>query len=232
MRGRFFERSVDVLMEKTMMSKQSSTHSFVLVLDGFDRPEAEIEDSLFEAGCDDALLSFRGTTPFLEFDREAQSLEEAVLSAIQNVETAHVGATVLRVEPDDLVSASEIARRTSSSRETVRLWHEGERGPGTFPPPVASVGIRTILWSWAEVSVWLLREGKLEDERIVQEARLLAMINALLNQERYGPVVQTTTRAIRERLGKTGALTRLRSLAESVRGVDNDLWGQDYPLDT
>jgi hypothetical protein len=36
--------------------------------------------------------------PFLEFDREASSFDEAVGSAIQDVENAGVGIRVLRVE--------------------------------------------------------------------------------------------------------------------------------------
>ena len=48
--------------------------------------------------------------PYVDFDRDSDSFEEAVLTAIRDVERA--GLQVLRVEPDDFVSASEIARRT------------------------------------------------------------------------------------------------------------------------
>ena len=193
------------------MSKTEKTHNFLFVLDGVAPEDDGAEDALFEAGCDDALLSFRGTTALLEFDRLAASLEEAVLSALRGVEAAGLDAVVLRVEPDDLVSASEIARRTGSSREGVRLWHEGERGPGSFPPPLASVGANTLLWSWAEVANWLSANGKLDDEAVVENARFLARVNALLNEERYHHLTKADS-SFRDRLKKTGALRRLRSL--------------------
>src|SRR5690606_16929992 len=109
------------------------THQFALVLGELAAERHRVEDALFEAGCDDALLVFRGPIPVLEFDRESPSLEAAVLSAMRNVAGSGIGATVLRIEPDDLVSAAEIARRASVSREAVRLWAAGERREG-FPP--------------------------------------------------------------------------------------------------
>ncbi|MCK5688464.1 hypothetical protein KAI87_04295, partial [Myxococcota bacterium] len=75
-----------------------SSYSFILVLDGPIGPDAELENTLFKAGCDDALLTFRGTTGFLEFDREASSFDEAVESAISQVEGIGHEITVLRVE--------------------------------------------------------------------------------------------------------------------------------------
>ncbi|HKI82349.1 MAG TPA: hypothetical protein VKA04_11940 [Pseudodesulfovibrio sp.] len=198
-----------------MAKKRHPTFNFILVLDGFEPGNDAVEDSLFEAGCDDALLSFRGSTPLLEFDRTAPSLEDAIFQAIENVEVANVKATVLRVEPDDLVTASEIARRTSSSREAVRLWHEGERGPGSFPPPVATLGSNTMVWSWAEVSAWLLGNGKLKDASVVESARFLARLNALLNEERYHHLLKADS-SLRNRVKETGALKRLRSLARAV----------------
>jgi hypothetical protein len=56
----------------------------------------EDADRLFEAGCDDASLSMRDGFTRLQFDRTAANLDEALASAIQNVERA--GLTVARVE--------------------------------------------------------------------------------------------------------------------------------------
>lgn len=209
-------RSIDVRTTRPQMTNDStSTHTFLLVLDGLNPSDDAVEDALFEAGCDDAMLSFRGTTALLEFDREASSLEEAVLSAFRDLEASGLNSVVLRVEPDDLVSASEISRRAGASREGVRLWHEGERGPGSFPPPVASVGTNTMLWSWAEVSNWLLENDKLDNYTVVENARFLARLNALLNEERYHHLTRSDS-SFKDRLGKTGALRRLRSLANEV----------------
>jgi hypothetical protein len=81
------------------MNPKTKFYHFVLVLTGWSEPHESIEDALFEAGCDDALLIFRNQVPYLEFDRPAATLEEALLSAIQAVEATHLGARVLRVEP-------------------------------------------------------------------------------------------------------------------------------------
>ncbi len=62
---------------------------------------------------------------------------------------------VERVEPDELVWASDIAKRTDRSRESVRLLIEGRRGPGGFPEPV--VREPTALWRWSEVEEWFSR---------------------------------------------------------------------------
>ena len=49
-----------------------------------------------DVGCDDALLSSRGGKVYLRFDREAESLGDAIGSAVKDVERA--GLTVARVD--------------------------------------------------------------------------------------------------------------------------------------
>ena len=124
-----------------------TTHTFTLIVSGFSELTHLVEDAIFEAGCDDALLGVRNGVAFLEFDREASSPREAVLSAIRQVES--VGFRVVRVEPDEWVSATEIAERTKRSRESIRLLAAGRRGPGNFPPPLAGARRRMRLWRWS-----------------------------------------------------------------------------------
>lgn len=62
-----------------------SIYSFTIVLDTWDTITNELEDKLYEAGCDDALLYFVGNTSRLDFDRKAESLDDAIKSAIKNV---------------------------------------------------------------------------------------------------------------------------------------------------
>jgi len=83
------------------MNNNAKIYHFVLVLSGISSLNDKIEDALFEAGCDDALLIFRDNVPYLEFDRLATNLDEAIYSAIQNVKSANIGATVLRIYNDD-----------------------------------------------------------------------------------------------------------------------------------
>lgn len=79
------------------MKKQ--VYNFVLVLSGLGEPDGRLEDNLYDAGCDDAILSFRNGIPGLELDREAASLEEAIASAVQKLEGAGSRLRVVRVEP-------------------------------------------------------------------------------------------------------------------------------------
>ena len=56
----------------------------------------EIADELFEAGCSDGTPGTCNGVFFIDFHREANSLEEAIRSAIANVKSA--GYEVERVE--------------------------------------------------------------------------------------------------------------------------------------
>jgi hypothetical protein len=71
-------------------------------------PEArDFEDRFFEAGCDDATISFQKGVIILEFAREASNFIKALASAPSDVQRA--GARVERIEPDHLVSVADIA---------------------------------------------------------------------------------------------------------------------------
>jgi hypothetical protein len=116
-------------------------------------------DALFEAGCDDAAFSLeRDGTVFGSFDREAATQEDAVLSAIHDVQSADIDARVLRVtEDDDWLTASEIATRVGRTRQSIGQLVRGDRGPGGFPAPVARHGSPNPLWSWTDVEAWFER---------------------------------------------------------------------------
>jgi len=75
-------------------------HSFTLVNEGvsLSSPDSAAADALYEAGCDDALLVSHGVEQQIIFDRDADTFAAAVASAINAVETAVVGARVIRVE--------------------------------------------------------------------------------------------------------------------------------------
>jgi hypothetical protein len=149
-------------------------HEFTIIASGVD-PEAEdFEDRFFEAGCDDATLSFQKGVIIAEFSREAVSFSKAVTSAYEAVLRA--GATVERVEPDYLVSLSEIAERSGKTRQAISLYTNGGRGEG-FPAPVVRVTSKHPLWDWEEVAAWLVERDALPKEelvraRVVKEANL------------------------------------------------------------
>ena len=55
-------------------------HHFTLIVDGPDVQDEASIDALFEAGCDDALVGRAEGIQYVEFDREAARLDDAVLS--------------------------------------------------------------------------------------------------------------------------------------------------------
>lgn len=156
------------------------TYHFTLTLNKVTEITEDLENELYEAGCDDALLYSRDQIVYLEFERDSVSLESAILSAINDVESAGVSTKIARVEPADLVTQSEISRRLGRSRESVRLLIKGARGEGNFPVPVAGVTTKTLIWSWADVSRWFYDNKKIEDPFIVKHAQVIREINEAL----------------------------------------------------
>lgn len=56
-------------------------------------------DALYESGCDDALAGSADGAQYLDFTRTAQTIEEAIRSAIADVESV-AGVTVVGVDRD------------------------------------------------------------------------------------------------------------------------------------
>jgi hypothetical protein len=161
-----------------------SRYEFTLILEGPDILTDDGMDALFDAGCDDATFGAVDGQQYADFTREGDSLAAAVGSAIRQIEDAIPGLMVRRVEPDDLVTASEIARRTARSRESVRLLIAGERGRGRFPAPISNLKGRR-LWRWADVAQWLtVSEPGIA--RLAADAGFIAALNAALEIRRHG----------------------------------------------
>lgn len=145
-----------------------TTHTFTLIVEGPDVTDPDIADALFEAGCDDALVGRSHGVQFVDFDREAESIEDAVLSAVTAVESVE-GLRAVRLADAGLVSMSEIAKRVGQSREYIRLLVEGRRGPGGFPAPATDPRVRYRLWRTDDVERWMTRHfgadyGTAEDD--------------------------------------------------------------------
>jgi hypothetical protein len=185
--------------------KKEPIHNFVLVLSGISEPDGRLEDALYQAGCDDAVLAFRTSVAYLEFDRRAPSLESAILSAVREVESADPRIRVVRVEPGDPVNASEIGRRARLSREYIRLLAQGERGDGGFPAPHSGITGKTLVWSWAEVVRWLSQHDMLEDTSQVDSALTIRDLNDALEVRNDPTVLERRMRFLRRLRGRKAA---------------------------
>lgn len=156
-------------------------YQFTLLLDGVNSDTPGLEDSLFESGCDDALIKNKSGLVYLDFDRESSSLEQAIVSAINDVETAGINARVTSIEPEHLVNLSDIGERLTLTRQAVSLYVLGKRGKGDFPHPVIKIHSKSALWKWSAVAQWFYEQGKINNPSIVNDARTIETINSVLN---------------------------------------------------
>lgn len=69
------------------------TFHFVAYLAGSARITQRLQDRVYEAGCDDAALVSQNGRLLLDFDREAESLPDAIRSALSDIEDAGLKAT-------------------------------------------------------------------------------------------------------------------------------------------
>jgi hypothetical protein len=184
---------------------EMETYDFTLILDLNGREMTnEMCDAFYEAGLDDATIGVSGGVPFADLSREAGDVLEAVASAIKDVEDAGVGATVVRVEPDDLVTITDIAERLGRTGESVRLLIRGDRGPGGFPQPVTRLGRRrSRVWRWADVVEWFKRyEPNSGMSSAEQSSVVIAGVNDFLREREYRKSADPLRRQVRQVLGR------------------------------
>src|SRR5437588_13088366 len=124
-------------------------HNFRFILDGTALRDSIVQ-ALLDGGCGDGLFGIEQGVHTIEFDRRAETFEAAVLVALEDVERAVPDVRIVRVEPDELVTASGIAERTGRTRQSVAQLIAGERGRerGEFPTPLTTTDGRTKIWHW------------------------------------------------------------------------------------
>lgn len=89
-------------------------------------------------------------------------------------------AEVVEVD-QELVSTSDIAFRLGVSREAVRLWVEGLRGPGGFPSPAGTVSNgKSRVWPWSVVHSWVKQNYQLGGDEHHLTRQQVAELNAAL----------------------------------------------------
>ncbi len=75
-------------------------HTFTLILSGVAEITPELANALYAATQGDIELNLRNGVAFVEVERTAASLREAITAAIREVEQAAVGVRVMRVESE------------------------------------------------------------------------------------------------------------------------------------
>lgn len=139
-------------------------------------------DTLYEAGCGDAGIETGPLGAVADFDREAPSLAHAIASAVRDIEKVP-GLRAVGLRCDNMVNLLGIAKRAGVSREAVRLWATGKRGPGGFPKPALISAGGEQMWDWLKVASWLERRREGEQQDIALEVKELQTRLQELNEQ-------------------------------------------------
>jgi hypothetical protein len=167
-------------------------YEFSIIASGLDPEAVDFDSRFYAAGCDDATIAFQKGHVIVDFAREAGTLENAIASAVEAVNRA--GAKVERVEPDPLVSLSDMAARAGLTRAAITNYFKGIRARN-FPAPVAKITSESPLWDWATVARWMFQNNKLSREAAINAEIVRQANEAICSGERH----------IGERLKKTAA---------------------------
>ncbi|EIA1625486.1 hypothetical protein V8046_004781 [Vibrio parahaemolyticus] len=130
----------------------------------------------------DCTVSSKGNVLVVDFDREANSYEEAVVSAIKPVNSVD-GLTVKSVDAGQYVGLSDTAELSQLTRSALSKFSKGERGDGIFPTPYLRVQGKVPLYDWSEIAQWLESRGLVE-KGIADNAKITAQLNMELKLEK------------------------------------------------
>ena len=154
---------------------------FKIFCQSVDMNDDSFLDLLYEAGCDDALISFKDGYACLDFSRASENAEDAVVSAVKGIQKAGVVGHIERIEPDDLASLSTIAKRVGVTRASLQKYARGVSKVGKdFPQPIANIsGSKRELFSTAQVMNWMCKKNKVQ---LPRDALELCNVIAKTNQ--------------------------------------------------
>jgi hypothetical protein len=150
----------------------------------FQLPDAQIDpdryaDELYGNGCDDAVIGVgRKGRIALQFLREAESANAAIVSAIAAVRKTIPEAKLIEASPD-FVGISELAQILDCTRQNVRVLIER----ALDAPPAVHEGA-SALWHLADLLIWL-KDSKAYaiDPVLLEMAQATRLINSVRNFE-------------------------------------------------
>ena len=93
-----------------------AVYRFTVVLGGLREISDDLAEALFEAGCDDGSPWSSQGVAAVAFDRQAESFEHAVRSAIADVQKAGCRVAWVKIEPDDLAPAGPAQESTIAEK--------------------------------------------------------------------------------------------------------------------
>ncbi len=147
-----------------------------------------LEERLYEAGCDDAIIGLgqKGRLA-LNFDREAESAEIAILSALRDVKQAVPNAELIESGPD-LVGVSDMARLLEFSRQNMRKLINTHLS--SFPLPLHEG--TSAIWHLVDVLEWFEAKQKRDvPSALLDVARISMGVNLVRETKRMNYRLQS-----------------------------------------
>ncbi len=150
-------------------------------------PDAYVE-RLEKEGCDDALIGVGQKKRIaLQFNREAETALEAVISAIKAVERAIPDAKLIEATPD-IVGLSDIAEVLNFSRQNMRKLMLNNIT--SFPAPIHEGKVS--LWHLSNVLTWFKKEkSHAIDDKLIDIAKANMQLNFVKEASNLEPAVQS-----------------------------------------
>lgn len=193
-----------------------------------DDDHSSLVERLGSDGCDDALvgIGLPGRIA-LEFVRESETAEAALLSALADVKRTIPTAKLIEVSPDfvGLTEAADVAGVTRQNMRKLMITHQSR-----FPPPIHEGS--SSIWHLADILDWLQTKGGYDlDQKIIDVAHAANKINEFKNSNFSQPClvnfgrVDIDTEAVMRRLekGRKEAAKIIDSMKQ--RGVTVQLFG-------
>lgn len=130
----------------------TSNQEFAVIATGRDLDDPEFLDRLFEITGGDVTFECdrHGEVATIWFDREADTLKDAVFEAIRQLHRLPE-LRIQSVEIDDIVTQDQIAEKTGLSRQAVSMHVNEQRGTKHFPLPVVGIPQRVRVWRLADI---------------------------------------------------------------------------------
>lgn len=161
----------------------------------------DLGDSLWAAGCDDALIGIgRPGRLALHFTRDAATADEAVTTAARSVKSVIPSSELIEAAPD-YAGLTDVADLVGVSRQNLRKFLLAD--PGTFPSPIHDGS--PSLWHLAPVLVWLKSHKAYEiDPALLEIATTNMSVNVIRQVDLLlsGPPIGRRKRRIEGRLAK------------------------------
>ena len=150
-------------------------------------PDAFIE-RLEKEGCDDALIGVGQKRRIaLQFNREAKTALDAVVSAIKDVERAIPDAKLIEATPD-LVGLSDIAEILGFSRQNMRKLMLSNMT--SFPSPIHEGKVS--LWHLSSILAWFINEkSHAIDDQLIDIAKANMQLNIVKETSSLEPEVRS-----------------------------------------